>query len=184
MNMEWHSWRNSQGSDVSWSKKKKKKMSPLSQPIPHPGTSWCKSCSMSTCATCGEDGGTDQRALLPGLLLGGDAWGDRSGDLAGLWDTGSGEEAVGRLSGEVLESTCSTGGGDCEEEGEGGEGGGGGGVTLGKRSLRKPGRNWSIRVQVTPHSFVESTAWRERGERGVSLKKQKKKRTKNKHIHL
>ena len=57
-----------------------------------------------------------------------------------------------------MESTCSTGGGDCEEGGEGGEGGRGGGVTLGKRSLRKPGRNWSIRVQVTPHSFVESTA--------------------------
>ena len=64
----------------------------------------------------------------------------------------------GSFRGEVLESPCSTGGGDCEEGGEGGEGGGGGGVTLGKRSLRKPGRNWFIRVQVTPHKFVKSTA--------------------------
>ena len=115
---------------------------------------------MSTCAACEEGEGVLTRgAWLPGLLLGGDAWGDLLGDLAGLWDTGRGEEAFGRLSGEVLELPCSTGGGDCEEGGEGREGGGGGGgVTLGKRSLRKPGRNWSIRVQVTPHNFVESTA--------------------------
>ena len=118
---------------------------------PHPSRSWY---TISTCAACEEgEGVLTKGALLPGLLLGGDAWGDLSGDLAGLWDTGRGEEALGRLSGKVLELPCSTGGDDCEEGGEGGEGGGGG-VTLGKRSLRKPGRNWSIRVQVTPHSFV------------------------------
>ena len=34
-------------------------------------------------------------ALLPGLLLGGDTWGDLLGDLTELWDTGRGEEALG-----------------------------------------------------------------------------------------
>ena len=42
----------------------------------------------------------------------------------------------------------------------------GGGCDVKKRFLRKPGRNWSIQVQVMPHSFVESTAWKEK-KRGI-----------------
>ena len=38
---------------------------------------------VSTCATCEEEG---SGVLLPGLLLGGDAWRDLLGDLTGLWD--------------------------------------------------------------------------------------------------
>ena len=102
--------------------------------------------------------------MVPGLLLGGDAWGDLSGDCMGLWDTEMGAEAVGIPSDWALclgvKSPCSCCEGGCGDGG-GEEGEGAGGVTFGKRSLRNPGRNWSILVQVMLHSLAESTSWRE-----------------------
>ena len=57
------------------------KVSLLSQPVTtqvDPGAHF-----VSTCATCEEEGSA---VLLPGLLLGGDAWRDLFGKLTGLWD--------------------------------------------------------------------------------------------------
>ena len=110
------------------------------------------------------------RTIVPGLLLGGEACGDLSGDCVGLCDTEMGADAV-VLSDWALslwvESPCSSCEGGCGDGGGWEVGGGGGGVTLGKREERNPGRNWSILVHVMLHSFAESTSWRRSKVGGV-----------------